>query len=682
MPHATEIPANDPTHMESSISSPIPIPSIPSRTHAWNEQPVTYTATAPTPSSAAPIETTASLEYNPLFLTSLLSSEEIPIDVYGGSYSSDEIDDQLYQASSLISDPKKFEDPSYKCCGLVLEGWQALYRHSQIRHSSDNLPVEDWIGSVTPNTEVFSTSPYLNLSPQSSPKTPRDGQSPQIGDVMETSPSSTVTALASSPPATKKSQHNAAAQSIAQGLLNNYQRAESLWALENCNPHNITCQRQLSQSLTQFDSDNAMELIPALAAANQQYVIPGLLHQSNIGGISMASSLHNVAGNASVGIRFSDSPLLSNIGTALVDYNDPQRRRSAPSILPSTTTQYPGPIDLMSVPYTPNYASSSAIRQIAVSPTTGYPASEDVTPVSLSHASTLTTRCELNNLTSPTSAPSSLSINTRFTNIDVLVASPTEICRMPDHDITSTFAFNSSTNSTFAATGHNTVSLADVYSGPPGTSKPSKKKSRNTAGGHVSSNTCWIRNNDMNTSRNEQGQDAPVHAPRGLKRTQSCPTDSTTTVNKRRTMQPSQPVAATTPLVSVIQSSPDASAVVKTSTVAESEASKPFRCTVVGCPKTYKNANGLKYHKAHGHSTQAGNGDRCAEKPYKCDIDGCTKAYKNPNGLKYHLDHHHPGYIKPTNGLKYHLDQHNSGRGLQVINTAVVGAAQQIPISQ
>jgi len=217
---------------------------------------------------------------------------------------------------------------------------------------------------------------------------------------METSPSSTVTALASSPPATKKSQHNAAAQSIAQGLLNNYQRAESLWALENCNPHNITCQRQLSQSLPQFDSDNAVDFIPALAA-NQQFVIPGLLHQSNIGGISMTSPVHNVAGNASVGIRFSDSPRLSNIGTALVDYNDPQRRRSAPSILPSTTTQYTSSIDLMSVPYTPNYASSSAMRQIAVSPTTAYPASEDVTPVSLSHASTLTTRCELNNLTSP-----------------------------------------------------------------------------------------------------------------------------------------------------------------------------------------------------------------------------------------------------------------------------------------
>ncbi|CAG8465536.1 11088_t:CDS:2 [Paraglomus occultum] len=680
MPHATEIPANDPTHMESSISSPIPIPSMPStRTHAWNEQqPMTYTATAPTPSSAAPIETTASLEYNP-FLTSLLSSEEL-IDVYGGSY---EIDDQLYQASSLISDSKKFENPSFKCCGLVLD-WQALHRHNQTRHyPSDSLPVGDWIGSVTPTTEVFSTSPYLNLSPRSSPKTPRDGQSPQISDVMETSPSSTVTALASSSPTTKKSQSNATAQNIAQGLLHNYQRAQSLWALENCDPHNISCQRQLSQSLPQFDSDNTMELIPALAG-NQQYVIPGLLHQSNIGGISVTSPVHNV--NASVGIRFSDSPL---IGTALVDYNDPQRRRSAPSILPSTT-QYTSSIDLMSVPYAPNYASSNTMRQIAVSPTTGYPTSEDVTPVSLSHASTLTTRCELNNLTSPTSAPSSLSINTtRFTNIDVLVASPTEICRMPDHDITSTFAFNSSTNSAFATTGH-TVSLAEVYSGPPGTSKPSKKKSRNTAGGQlinnaqtcISSNTCWIRNNDMNTSRNEQGQEAPVHAPRGLKRTQSCPTDSTAAANKRRTMQPSQSVVATTPLVSVIQSSPDASAIVKTSTVAEAEASKPFRCTVVGCPKTYKNANGLKYHKAHGHSTQSGNGDRCAEKPYKCDIDSCTKAYKNPNGLKYHLDHHHPGYVKPTNGLKYHLDHHNSGRGLQVINTAVVGAGQQIPISQ
>jgi len=54
-------------------------------------------------------------------------------------------------------------------------------------------------------------------------------------------------------------------------------------------------------------------------------------------------------------------------------------------------------------------------------------------------------------------------------------------------DITSSFAFNSSTNSAFATTGH-TVSLADVYSGPPGTSKPSKKKSRNTAGGQLIDN--------------------------------------------------------------------------------------------------------------------------------------------------------------------------------------------------
>lgn len=31
---------------------------------------------------------------------------------------------------------------------------------------------------------------------------------------------------------------------------------------------------------------------------------------------------------------------------------------------------------------------------------------------------------------------------------------------------------------------------------------------------------------------------------------------------------------------------------------------KPFKCSVPGCEKAYKQQNGLKYHKAHGHSSQ------------------------------------------------------------------------------
>ncbi|EFX05276.1 c2h2 transcription factor [Grosmannia clavigera kw1407] len=88
------------------------------------------------------------------------------------------------------------------------------------------------------------------------------------------------------------------------------------------------------------------------------------------------------------------------------------------------------------------------------------------------------------------------------------------------------------------------------------------------------------------------------------------------------------------------------------------EEPKPYRCPVIGCEKAYKNQNGLKYHKAHGHATQQlhENGDGTfsivnpetsapypgtlgmeKEKPFKCDV--CGKRYKNLNGLKYHKQH-------------------------------------------
>jgi transcription factor SFP1 len=88
------------------------------------------------------------------------------------------------------------------------------------------------------------------------------------------------------------------------------------------------------------------------------------------------------------------------------------------------------------------------------------------------------------------------------------------------------------------------------------------------------------------------------------------------------------------------------------------EEHKPFRCPVIGCEKAYKNQNGLKYHKTHGHSTQQlhENGDGTfsivnpetstpypgtlgmeKQKPHKCDV--CGKRYKNLNGLKYHKQH-------------------------------------------
>ncbi|VBB71804.1 Putative protein of unknown function [Podospora comata] len=91
------------------------------------------------------------------------------------------------------------------------------------------------------------------------------------------------------------------------------------------------------------------------------------------------------------------------------------------------------------------------------------------------------------------------------------------------------------------------------------------------------------------------------------------------------------------------------------------EEHKPFKCPVIGCEKAYKNQNGLKYHKTHGHSTQQlhENGDGTfsivnpethapypgtlgmeKEKPFKCEV--CGKRYKNLNGLKYHKQHSPP----------------------------------------
>lgn len=88
---------------------------------------------------------------------------------------------------------------------------------------------------------------------------------------------------------------------------------------------------------------------------------------------------------------------------------------------------------------------------------------------------------------------------------------------------------------------------------------------------------------------------------------------------------------------------------------------KPFKCPVIGCEKAYKNQNGLKYHKQHGHQNQQlkenpdgsfsivdpttrvpypGTIGMEKEKPYRCDV--CGKRYKNLNGLKYHRQHSPP----------------------------------------
>ncbi|KAF9208314.1 Transcriptional regulator of ribosomal biogenesis proteins [Haplosporangium sp. Z 27] len=73
---------------------------------------------------------------------------------------------------------------------------------------------------------------------------------------------------------------------------------------------------------------------------------------------------------------------------------------------------------------------------------------------------------------------------------------------------------------------------------------------------------------------------------------------------------------------------------------------KPYRCTVPGCDKAYKNPNGLKYHNQHGHSSPGlGDADNPEARPYVCNFLECGKRYKNLNGLKYHLEHTHPNMI-------------------------------------
>ncbi|KAI8333045.1 hypothetical protein BC941DRAFT_473696 [Chlamydoabsidia padenii] len=70
---------------------------------------------------------------------------------------------------------------------------------------------------------------------------------------------------------------------------------------------------------------------------------------------------------------------------------------------------------------------------------------------------------------------------------------------------------------------------------------------------------------------------------------------------------------------------------------------RPYRCQVPDCDKAYKNANGLKYHKAHGHCHDSMNEnlEEMAQKPYMCSLGHCRKRYKNLNGLKYHIQHGH-----------------------------------------
>lgn len=91
------------------------------------------------------------------------------------------------------------------------------------------------------------------------------------------------------------------------------------------------------------------------------------------------------------------------------------------------------------------------------------------------------------------------------------------------------------------------------------------------------------------------------------------------------------------------------------STRERTKKARPYICKVPGCGKTYKNANGLKYHSMHGHERRSGNGEGgggggeegtgvpelIVDKPHRCPYPNCGKRYKNSNGLKYHIRHGH-----------------------------------------
>ncbi|KAJ3121400.1 10 kDa heat shock protein [Nowakowskiella sp. JEL0407] len=89
---------------------------------------------------------------------------------------------------------------------------------------------------------------------------------------------------------------------------------------------------------------------------------------------------------------------------------------------------------------------------------------------------------------------------------------------------------------------------------------------------------------------------------------------------------------------------------------------RKYVCVVPSCNREYKNANGLKYHLQHGHKVESEQdvdlvhasqiaadhlrhliGRRGPEsmRPFKCTVAGCGKSYKNLNGHKYHMEHSH-----------------------------------------
>ncbi|KAF8337606.1 uncharacterized protein EI90DRAFT_3043544 [Cantharellus anzutake] len=127
-------------------------------------------------------------------------------------------------------------------------------------------------------------------------------------------------------------------------------------------------------------------------------------------------------------------------------------------------------------------------------------------------------------------------------------------------------------------------------------------------------------------------------------------------------------------------------------------ASKPFKCPTVGCNKSYKQANGLKYHTTHGQCNfmppqpgLEGLDEKEADiksRPYVCQVGNCTRRYKNMNGLRYHYQHSgtHGAvglallasgqHALQTGSKEVHLDDSgNVTIPASILNTAAVNAA-------
>ncbi|KAL1916409.1 uncharacterized protein VTP21DRAFT_5600 [Calcarisporiella thermophila] len=64
---------------------------------------------------------------------------------------------------------------------------------------------------------------------------------------------------------------------------------------------------------------------------------------------------------------------------------------------------------------------------------------------------------------------------------------------------------------------------------------------------------------------------------------------------------------------------------------------KPYKC--VGCEKTFKSSNGLKYHQRQGSCSDD------ADKPFACLMPLCPARFKSMNGVRYHIKHSHIHYL-------------------------------------